>query len=222
MMTELPQLDPQKITRVVLVEDDSAFSDVLTGAIQAQPDFEVIACFESVNSALACKTIWARADLVLLDYHMPGLSGVHLVGLLKETYPGLLLVMMTSETGRDVILDAIKRGASGYITKDAPLASLMQQLRFIREGGAAVSPKAARFLLEAVGSTNSEISGVELSHRELQILNLINEGHVYKEVSDMLSISHHTVHSHLKRIYKRLNVKRREDALRRARALGLL
>lgn len=211
-----------RFSRVVVVEDDPAFTDVLCGALQAQSDFEVIASFDSATSAICCSAVWEKADIVLVDYRMPGLSGMELVRYLNENNPGLLLVMITSESSREVVLDAIKLGAAGYLTKDSSLPSIISELRSICEGGAAVSAKPAKFLFEAVGSIFSNNQSVQLSHREIQILTLVGEGRQYKEIAEELSISIHTVHSHIKRIYKRLSVSSRPAALRRARAIGLL
>lgn len=149
------------------------------------------------------------------------MSGVELIKRVKREMPDVEVMAHTMFEDKEHVFSAIKAGASGYILKGCPPRELIEAIFTISQGGAPMSQKVARrviFEFQDSGSSDPNI----LSHRETDIVKSIEEGLSYKEIADRLSISPHTVHSHIRNIYEKLGAKDRHAALAKARRKGII
>ena len=208
--------------RVIIVEDDRELRLNLTAMLARQPGVEVIGSYDTAEEALA-QADWPLATLLLSDLNLPGLSGVELIRQVKLTTPGLIAAAYTIHDDRQYVFDALAAGAVGYLIKGSAPAVLVAELRSLATGGASISPGIAMMLLEKFyGIPEQEEADEPLTTREVEILNLLAEGQLYKEISANYHISIHTVHTHIKRIYRKLQASCRAQAVSNARRQGYL
>ncbi len=208
--------------RVIIVEDDRELRLNLTATLARQPGLEVIGSYDTAEQALA-QADWPLATLLLSDLNLPGLSGVELIRQVKLATPGLIAAAYTIHDDRQYVFDALAAGAVGYLIKGSAPAVLVAELRSLATGGASISPGIAMMLLEKLyGIPEQEVADDPLTTREVEILNLLAEGQLYKEIAANYHISIHTVHTHIKRIYRKLQATCRAQAVSNARRHGYL
>ena len=159
--------------------------------------------------------------MVLCDLGLPGMSGVELIKTLKKSMPAIEFMAHTVFDDRENVFSAIKAGASGYLLKGSSPRELIEALYELYKGGSPMSPKIARRVIHEFQDENIGEQFI-LSHREKAIIKCVEHGMTYKEIAVELSISAHTVHSHIKRIYEKLHAKDREEALSNARKTGMI
>jgi DNA-binding NarL/FixJ family response regulator len=184
-------------------------------------DIEVLSCHGSAEEALAIAD-WERCTILLADLNLPGLGGVALILRAKASRPGLIAAAYTVNDQQQEVLAAIRAGASGYILKREPLDRLVEAIAELAAGGAPITPSVASMILDVLRNEGSETAAPRLSPREMKVLRLVSDGYMQKEIASLLSVSLHTVQSHTKRIYKKLEAKGRQEALSKARLSGLL
>jgi two-component system NarL family response regulator len=213
---------------ICIVEDNRMLLDNLRLLLQGEADMEVVGGFCSAEEALA-QMDWSRVDMLLADIDLPGISGVELIGKVKEAHPGVEALAYTICEDRAVVMAAIRAGASGYLLKGSTPRVLIESIREQHAGGAPMTPKIARKLIlefrlkEAPrGELDAANSGSVLTPREIAILRLVVKGLSYGEIADQLKISPHTVHAHIKNIYEKLQARSRQDMLLKARRLGAI
>jgi len=154
-----------------------------------------------------------RPDVVLVDINLPGMSGIECVAKLKTQIPALQMLMLTTYEERDLIFNSLRAGASGYLLKKVLAAELIQAIEDVHAGGAPMSMQIARKVVDHFHRIRQPASEMEkLSKREQEVLALLAEGFLYKEISDRLGISMSTVRTHLQRIYEKLHVQSRTEA----------
>jgi DNA-binding NarL/FixJ family response regulator len=203
----------QPIT-VAIVEDDRATRDALAALIGGTPGFQVVAAFGSVEEALT--GLEARnAALVLLDINLPGLAGSVGVGLLRERYPRLQVVMLTVFAEEERIFESLCNGACGYLLKRTPPARLLEALREAHEGGSPMSPDIARKVVATFRKTPGS-ADQSLTPHEVRIVGMLAKGDSYKEVADQLSITVNTVRNYIRSIYGKLEVHTKSEAVSKA------
>ena len=203
--------------RILLVDDHPLTRSALAGLL-TQQGFEVIG--EASDGAEAI-TAAARLhpDLILLDLSMPGLDGLSALPQLREAAPGCEVVVLTASGTEENLLGAIRGGAAGYLLKSEPPERIVEFLRGVANGEAALSGAVARRLLDQVRSGGGRGSGVPdsiaeaLSARELEVLLLLDEHLGTDEIAKRLYISEHTVRSHVKSLLRKLGVSSRREAL---------
>jgi DNA-binding NarL/FixJ family response regulator len=164
-------------------------------------------------------------DILLVDMELPGLSGVELIALATERQAGLSCLAYTVSGQRDAVFSAIKAGACGYILKGGGFRELVGALQTIQDGGAPMSPGIARQVIQQfqqMAQPSQTAPQDELSAREQDVLRGLAGGQAYKQIANSLSISTHTVNTHVKHIYEKLHVRSREEAVRKARQRGWL
>jgi len=213
--------------KIVLVEDNPLLRDTFVSLLARVPGHSLVATFGSAEEALAGIQP-GTADLMVADLDLPGQSGIELIARVQEQPLALQAVVWTVYDGAESVYAAIKAGAVGYLLKSMSRRELEAALHEIEEGGAPISPRIARRLLrdlatpEPTSESDAADDRQELSIRERAVLRMIADGHGRKEIAASLGVSVHTVHTHVKRVYRKLHVTGRDDAIHRARQLGIL
>jgi two-component system NarL family response regulator len=213
--------EADRLIRIVLVEDDPRILESLMRVLEKRDDMSIRGSFGSGEAAMAA-TDWNEVDVLLSDLDLPGISGVDLITQARAANPVLLPLAYTIYEDRDTVFAALRAGAYGYLTKGSSGDELANAIRSLKDGGAPMSPGIARRLLEEFRQQSTTEVADGLSNREISLLRLLAEGLIYKEIGDRLSISPHTVHTHIKNIYGKLHAADRQQALRRARMLGYI
>jgi len=154
-----------------------------------------------------------KPDVVLMDINLPGMNGIECVAKLKIQLPQLRILMMTTYEDRELIFNSLRAGAHGYLLKNTTHGELIQAIEQVHAGGAPMSMQIARKVVEHFHQIAKPVSDVEkLTEREKEILGLLAQGYLYKEISDKLGISFHTVKTHIHVIYEKLHVQSRTQA----------
>ena len=177
---------------------------------------QVVARYGSGEEALA-DVAARRPDVVLTDLGLPGIRGVEVVASLHRLLPTCPILVLTVHGEDHYVFDALCAGACGYLLKDVEPARLLAAIREVHQGGAPMSPEVARrvvSMFQRFASPRTEQSG--LSERELEVLGLLAEGHSYKICADRLAVSIDTIRFHVRRIYERLHVHSRSEAVIKA------
>lgn len=206
--------------KVFIVEDNPMLLDNLTILLGGEPDIEVAGTATTAESAQP--TIRdSPPDVLLVDIGLPGMSGIELITRIKREHPDLDIVAHTVFDSRRTVFDAIKAGASGYLLKGSTPRELVEALHSVHEGGAPMTPRIARAVIRELQDVGADEAYV-LTPREIEVIRGLESGFTYQQLADSLSISHHTVHTHIKNVYEKLHAKGRRDALAKARKKGIL
>ncbi len=153
-------------------------------------------------------------DVTLVDISMPEMDGVECVRQLKPKLPGVEFLMLTICEDTESVFKALAAGASGYLLKRAPREELRQAILQVRAGGSPMTSHIARLVVQSFRRPEPpEGKGAALSPREQEVLDLLSQGHLYKEIASSLGISYETVHNHIRRIYEKLQVRSRSQAV---------
>jgi len=202
--------------RILLVDDHALFREGLAGLFAYQDDFVVVGEASDAEGALR-QVAEANPDIVLMDIDMPGEDGISTTRRLKAEFPEVTVVMLTVHDATDKLLEAIKAGAQGYLVKNIRTTELLDQLRGLKRGEAAITRRMAARILEefqrghATAGTHDE-SAADLTARELEVLELVADRLSNKEIATRLVISEHTVKNHLKNILAKLHLRSRREA----------
>ena len=208
--------------RLLLVDDHALFREGLTSLLSYQDDFTVIGEAEDAESALEQARAF-KPDIVLMDVELPGEDGVTATQRLKLEMPDVTVVMLTVHDDSQTLFDAIKAGAQGYLVKNVRSRELLEQLRGLARGEAAISRRmAARILEEIRGQVEPFGPGEELTARELEVLELVAARLSNVEIAERLVISEHTVKNHMKSILSKLHLHNRHQAAAYGIARGWL
>ncbi len=208
--------------RLLLVDDHALFREGLIALLSYQHDLTVVGEAEDAESALD----QARAlepDIVLMDIDLPGEDGVTMTQRLKTAMPAVTVVMLTVHDDSQTLFEAIKAGAQGYLIKNVRSRELLEQLRGLARGEAAISRRmAARILEEIRGQTEPFWPEEELTARELEVLELVAARLSNAEIAERLVVSEHTVKNHMKSILYKLHLRTRHQAAAYGVARGWL
>ncbi len=201
------------MTTIAIVEDNAGLGATLRRVVESMDDCQCAGVWISGEEALV-KVPAFRPDVVLMDINLPGISGIEATAKLKAEMPELLVVMVTVYRDHDKIFDALKAGACGYLLKRSSPEEVRQAIRDVREGGAPMSAEIARRVVETFHRHSAPAdAAANLSKRETEILELLSQGLANKEIADRLGLSIETVRVHLKRIYDKLHVHSRTEAV---------
>ena len=207
-----------KRMNLCIVEDNAALLKSLTARLSREPDIHVASANASAEEALE-QCPWGEVDILLADIDLPGMSGIELIRRVRESIPTVQAMAFTICEDRATVFAALKAGAYGYVLKGDSPQDLLESLRELSRGGSPMSPSIARQVIREFHPGESEEA---LTPREQDVLKLVAEGRLYKEIADAFGLSAHTVHTHIKRIYGKLHAHGRTDALSKAREAGLL
>lgn len=202
--------------KIIVVEDTAFVRTMLVTLLERQSPNKVVAAVESVEEALAYLTD-NDADLVILDLCLPGLSYDRAVKAIKNAVPDLDIMVFTVSEDDETVFSALKAGATGYLLKTAEPLQILDALDEIKAGGSPMSPPIARRVLREFQKSpfHEELQEMisPLSNRETEILDLLYRGFNVTQIADNLCISPHTVHTHIKKIYSKLHVNTRSQAI---------
>lgn len=201
---------------VVIVEDQARIREGLAALIDGTDGFRCAATFGSMEDALDGLRP-PLPDVVLMDIGLPGMSGIEGVRRLKAAYPGLQVLMLTIYDDDERIFDAMCAGACGYVLKKTPPARLLESIREVAAGGAAMSPEVARRVISLFREIRpSERADHRLTPHETRLLRLLVDGHNYTTAARELGVSINTISFHMRRIYDKLQVHSKSEAVAKA------
>ncbi|MBL0341351.1 MAG: response regulator transcription factor [Bacteroidetes bacterium] len=197
---------------VGIVEDEMQISRAIAALINGSEGFSCIHVYENAEDAIL---YFPKMDLdvVLMDIHLPGKSGIECVAMLKPLCPKTQFMMFTSYEDTESVFKALKAGATGYLTKTTQPSKILDAITDVHKGGSPMSSHIARKIVTSfqVVENNKELQ--KLSVREKEILDHLSKGLRYKEIADQLFLSTETVRTHIRNIYEKLQVNSRTDAL---------
>ena len=196
---------------VSIIEDDPQARKIFADWISRAPGFRLVGAWGDAESALAALPA-KKPDVVLMDINLPGMSGVDAVKRLKPLLPNTQFVMLTVYEDADHIYNALAVGATGYLLKQTPRAELLGALEDVYRGGSPMTSNIARKVVQSFKQAQVP-SGQELSPREQEVLELLARGYLYKEIAERLNISVPTVNTYVRRMYEKLHVRSRAQAV---------
>ncbi len=200
---------------VAIVEDDVPAREILAGWIRSTDGFKVVGEYDDAETAIE-ELPQKKPSVVLFDINLPGMTGIECVRRLKPRLPDTQFLMVTVYEDANHIFDALAVGASGYLLKQTRRNEMLEALKDVHAGGSPMSSQIARKVVQSFRRNETEnASGeaVELSPREREVLELLARGYLYKEIAEMLKISVQTVNTYIRRIYEKLHVRSRAQAV---------
>jgi DNA-binding NarL/FixJ family response regulator len=200
------------MTEIGIVEDNRTTREVLATIIEHSRDFQCVCVCETAEEALE-KLPKFRPKVVLMDIQLPRMSGVDCVAQLKKLMPDVQVIMVTVYEDPDRIYSALRNGASGYLLKRSSPEQVLAAIREVQAGGAPMSTEIARKVILHFREQSTQTEEVEtLNAREREVLELLSNGFVNKEIAERTGVSVDTVRYYLKRIYAKLHVRTRTEA----------
>lgn len=200
-------------TTVAIVEDSAGICEELKHILSDAADLVCVSVCRNAGSALARLPSLAP-EVIVMDIHLPDGSGIECTSRLKRLLPGTQILMFTIHDDTEQIVHALEAGASGYLLKNTPGPEILAAIRAIRDQNAPMSAEVARKLVESFHRRPAPAATAEaLTRRENEILELLGEGLLYKEIGDRLAIKFDTVGTHVKSIYRKLQVRSRTEAV---------
>jgi DNA-binding NarL/FixJ family response regulator len=198
---------------IAIVEDDVRLRSTLARLVDSTEGFCCVSQHPSAENALSELPV-TRPDVVLMDINLPGMNGVDCVRRLKEILPGTQVVMLTVYENTNIIFSALTAGASGYLLKQSSPEQIVQAIRDVHAGGSPMTSHIARKVVASFQQIANPTNDYEkLSLREQQVLDLLAQGFLYREIAEKLSLSYATIHTHLRHIYDKLHVRSRTEAV---------
>ena len=201
---------------VWLVEDNHTFRKTLARVLSEVEGVECCQQFSNAEDALDALLGGAVPDLVLLDVELPGKSGIEAVSQIRAISPATRVVMLTVFDDHEKVFKAVCAGASGYLLKTSPVERIVESVHEALDGGAPMTPRVAKSVLDMFARLSRPKHDYGLTHQEQRILELMAQGLIKKEIADRLTLSYHTVDTHLRNIYTKLHVHTRTGAVAKA------
>lgn len=197
---------------VSIVDDEKELCQSIATFVNGTPGFRCVSVYHSGEAALE-RLSQDRPDVVLMDINLTGMSGIECVEKLKDIVPQMQVLMLTVYEDTDQIFKALAAGASGYVLKRLTPSKLLEAIRDVHEGGSPMSSPIARKVVSSFQAIPKTSNKTGLSSREQMILDCLANGLTYKQAADKLSISIPTIRSYLRRIYEKLHVQSRTEAV---------
>lgn len=204
------------VARIGIVEDDARIREALLAILSSTTDMAVEGSFANAEAALAG---WTETcpDAVIMDINLPGASGIECVRELARRWPGAQFLMYTMHDDDQRVFDALKAGANGYLLKSAKPGEIIGAIRELLQGGSPMSAPIARRVVANLRPANnaSVIAEAKITDREREILELLAEGLLYKEISLRIGLTEGAIKQHIHRMYEKLHVQNRTEAVNR-------
>jgi RNA polymerase sigma factor (sigma-70 family) len=201
---------------ISIVEDNDKLRGTLAKVIGRTEGFRFVSDYANAEDALA-DLPKVKPEVVLMDINLPGMNGVECVRKLKNLLPQTQVMMLTVYEDTENIFNALAAGANGYMLKRTPTKELIAAIREVQRGGSPMTTHIARLVVQSfqkrVTTAQAAEALPELSEREQQVLDLLVQGLIYKEIADKLNIGYETVHTYIRRIYEKLQVRTRTEAV---------
>ena len=198
---------------VSIVEDNDKLRETLARVLNRADGFRCVSDYSNAEDALK-HLPQVLPDVVLMDINLPGMNGVECVRQLKQALPKTQVMMLTVYEDTENIFNALTSGASGYMLKRTSSKELLNAIQEVYRGGSPMTMHIARKVVQSFQKTAPSSQSTEtLSDREQQVLDLLSQGLMYKEIADKLTISYETVHTYIRRIYEKLQVRTRTEAV---------
>jgi DNA-binding NarL/FixJ family response regulator len=198
---------------VSIVEDNDQLRATLARVLNRADGFRCLSHYANAEDALK-DLPQVRPDVVLMDINLPGMNGVQCVRQLKTLLPQIQVMMLTVYEDTENIFNALAAGASGYMLKRTSSKELLEAIQDVQRGGSPMTMHIARKVVQSFQHTSASAQATEnLSEREQQVLDLLSQGLMYKEIAEKLAISYETVHTYIRRIYEKLQVRTRTEAV---------
>src|SRR5215470_1253659 len=198
---------------VSIVEDSDKFRETLARVLNRSEGFRCISNYPNAEEALKALPV-DKPEVVLMDINLPGINGVECVRQLKQTMPSIQVIMLTVYEDTENIFNALAAGAAGYLLKRTKTEELLEAIHEVQRGGSPMTTHIARKVTQSFQRAGPSTQPAEnLSEREQQVLDCLSHGLIYKEIAEKLGISYETVHTYIRRIYEKLQVRTRTEAV---------
>lgn len=198
---------------VSIVEDDASAREILADWVGHADGFKCVGQHGSVEQALEDLPA-EKPSVVLMDINLPGVSGIEGVRRLKPMLPDTQFLMVTVYEDTDHVFEALAAGATGYLLKQTPRGELLASIKDVHAGGSPMTSNIARRVVQAFHREDATVpESAKLSQREREVLELLARGYLYKEIMDSLGISRGTLNTYVRRIYEKLHVRSRSQAV---------
>jgi len=199
---------------VAIVEDNDKLRATLARVLNRSPGFQCVSDYQNAEDGLR-DIPKVSPNVVLMDINLPGMNGVECVRQLKAAAPQIQVMMLTVYEDTENIFDALAAGANGYMLKRTPTPELLEAITEVHRGGSPMTMHIARKVVQSFQKAPAApVPATEnLSEREQQVLDLLSHGLMYKEIAEKLSLSYETVHTYIRRIYEKLQVRTRTEAV---------
>ncbi len=208
--------ESQRLTSVWLVEDNEVYRSVVQRVIVSTPGLSCRETFPTCEAALAALERAERPDVILLDVGLPGMSGLEGIPRFTAAVPGVKIIILTVYDDDEKIFRAICAGAVGYLLKMSPVEDVVGAIREVVAGGSPMNSRIARRVLGMFARMSSPVQSYGLTERERAVLDLMVHGLIKKEIASRLELSVHTVDTHIRNIYEKLQVHTRTGAVAKA------
>lgn len=211
--------------KVLLVEDDLVFQQTFARVFARMPvEWEIQAFQDGVNALEVLSQSNGQFKLALIDIGLPDISGIEVIAAARQRFADLPILVTTAFTSEETFLSAIRAGANGYLLKGDTEVALGLSIELVLQGQYPVSPALARHLFRLAGAPNapSASNKLNLSPRELELLQLIAKGCSYGTCAEQMNISLSTVQTHIRNMYRKLEVSNQRQAITKAQSSGLL
>jgi len=209
---------------IMLVEDNPGYREVIEFTLADASDLQIDAVCGTAEAALqALQDRPKKPQIILLDINLPGMSGIEAITQIKALSHDTQIIMLTQSNNEADVVKSIQTGATGYLLKSASIEEITQDIRTVAEGGSSLDASVAKYIVDALHTpASTAVATIKLSQRESEILTLLSEGFVKKQIADRLGIGIHTVGDHVKQIYRKLNVPNAPAAVSKAYRSGIL
>ena len=197
---------------VCIVEDLDEVRNGLAAIINMTEGFKVLQSFSTAESALE-KLFTLKPDIVIMDIHLPGMTGIECIKQAREKSSTMQFMMFTIYENSDVVFQALEAGATGYLLKNSSASKIIESLRELHQGGSPMNAEIAKKLVVRFQKTPFAQSEYHLTPKEQQVLELMAKGYLYKEIADELNNTVNTIKQHIRNIYEKLHVQNKAEAI---------
>jgi DNA-binding NarL/FixJ family response regulator len=202
--------------KILIYEDNPQLREGLSMLINGSDGFEVLAAYKNCNDVVAEVEAW-KPDVILMDIDMPGVNGIEGLKLIRKINADVKILMLTVFDDNKNVFESLKAGANGYVLKKTPPAKLLEYISEAASGGAPMTSSIASQVLKMFAEVNDPVhADYNLSEREKQVLQFLVNGYSYKMIAAEMFIAIDTVRSHIKKIYEKLHVNSKSEAVAKA------